>query len=167
MATLRELKGRIGSVASSEKITGAMKMISSAKMHRAESDLRRLLPFRQQIENIIGNLLTADAEFSSPLTAERDVNSVAVVVFGSDDGLCGAYNINLFKELLAVLSGYREKFGAGVRVTVIPVGRKMVKATSKLNLSGVRVDPASTVDSKSGGDCVKNFTRHIADRFLS
>ena len=103
MATLRELKGRIGSVASSEKITGAMKMISSAKMHRAESDLRRLLPFRQQIENIIGNLLTADAEFSSPLTDERDVNSIAVAVFGSDDGLCGAYNINLFKELLAVL----------------------------------------------------------------
>ena len=46
MATLRELKGRIGSVASSEKITGAMKMISSAKMHKAEGVLRRLLPFR-------------------------------------------------------------------------------------------------------------------------
>lgn len=167
MATLRELKGRIGSVASSEKITGAMKMISSAKMHRAESDLRRLLPFRQQIENIIGNLLTADAEFSSPLTAERDVNSVAVVVFGSDDGLCGAYNINLFKELLAVIRGYREKFGAGVRVTVIPVGRKMVKATSKLNISGVRVEPASSVDSKSGGERVKDFTRHLEGRFLS
>ena len=93
-----------------------MKMISSAKMHRAESDLRRLLPFRQQIENIIGNLLTADAEFSSPLTDERDVNSVAVAVFGSDDGLCGAYNINLFKELLqssVVTAEVRSRCGDG------------------------------------------------------
>ena len=49
MATLRELKGRIGSVASSEKITGAMKMISSAKMHKAESSLQRQVPFRSQI----------------------------------------------------------------------------------------------------------------------
>ena len=72
MATLRELKGRIGSVASSEKITGAMKMISSAKMHKAELSLKRLLPFRSQIESIIGNLLTADADFTSPLTETRD-----------------------------------------------------------------------------------------------
>ncbi|MDE5959585.1 MAG: F0F1 ATP synthase subunit gamma, partial [Muribaculaceae bacterium] len=65
MATLRELKGRIGSVGSSEKITGAMKMISSAKMHKAEGAIRRLLPFRTQLENIIGNLLQAEAEFTS------------------------------------------------------------------------------------------------------
>ncbi len=87
MATLRELKGRIGSVASSEKITGAMKMISSAKMHKAEQSLRRLQPFRNQIENIIGNLLSADAEFSSPLLEARDVRHVSIVVLGSDDGL--------------------------------------------------------------------------------
>ena len=73
-----------------------MKMISSAKMHRAEADLRRLLPFRQQIETIIGNLMSADADFSSPLTEQRDVKSVGIVVFGSDDGLCGAFNINIF-----------------------------------------------------------------------
>ena len=100
MATLRELKGRIGSVASSEKITGAMKMISSAKMHKAEMSLRRLLPYRRQIETIIGNLLTADAEFSSPLIETRNVSKVGIVVFGSDDGLCGAYNVNIFKLLL-------------------------------------------------------------------
>ena len=88
MATLRELKTRIGSVASSEKITGAMKMISSAKMHKAEMSLRRLQPFRRQVESIIGTLLTADAEFSSPLLEERPVAKVTIVVFGSDDGLC-------------------------------------------------------------------------------
>ena len=77
MATLRELKGRIGSVASSEKITGAMKMISSAKMHKAEQALKRLLPYRTLIEGIIGNLLDSDAQYSSPLTAEREVEPVS------------------------------------------------------------------------------------------
>lgn len=166
MATLRELKGRIGSVASSEKITGAMKMISSAKMHRAESDLRRLLPFRQQIENIIGNLLSADAEFSSPLTAERDVKSAAIVVFGSDDGLCGAYNINIFKELLGVIASFRQKYGAAPHLTVIAVGRKIFKACSKLNLPGVSVEAAAGVDAKSGGAEVKTFTNRLEERFL-
>ena len=98
MATLRELKGRIGSVASSEKITGAMKMISSAKMRKAELALRKLTPFRTQIETVISNLLAAEASFSSPLTETRDVKHVAIVVLGSDDGLCGAYNVNIAKR---------------------------------------------------------------------
>ena len=167
MATLRELKGRIGSVASSEKITGAMKMISSAKMHRAEADLRRLLPFRQQIENIIGNLLSADAEFSSPLTDEREIRSVAIVVFGSDDGLCGAYNINIFKELLTIVKECQTRYGAGVNMTVIPVGRKIAKAAGKIKLSGVTVDFPDGIDSKSSGEAVKSFTRSLQERFLN
>ena len=96
MATLRELKGRIGSVASSEKITGAMKMISSAKMHKAELALKQLRPFRDQIETIIANLLSSDATFSSPLMTARTVEKMAIVIWGSDDGLCGAYNVNIF-----------------------------------------------------------------------
>ena len=100
MATLRELKGRIGSVASSEKITGAMKMISSAKMHKAEGALRQLRPYRDQVETIIANIIGSDAAFSSPLmTPHTTVSNAAVVVWGSDDGLCGAYNINIFKDL--------------------------------------------------------------------
>ena len=88
MATLRELKGRIGSVASSEKITGAMKMISSAKMHKAEGALRQLRPYRDQVETIIGNLLASDAAFDTPLMTPREtIGRVAEVVWGSDDGL--------------------------------------------------------------------------------
>ncbi|MBO4945086.1 MAG: F0F1 ATP synthase subunit gamma, partial [Muribaculaceae bacterium] len=132
MATLRELKGRIGSVASSEKITGAMKMISSAKMHKAELALRRLKPYRSQIESIIGNLLSADAQFTSPLLEARPVGKIAIVVYGSDDGLCGAYNINIFKQLLQRLHEYRKNFGDNVAVTVLPIGKKMAKAVSKL-----------------------------------
>lgn len=168
MATLRELKGRIGSVASSEKITGAMKMISSAKMHKAELSLKRLLPFRSQIESIIGNLLTADADFTSPLTETREVRNVSIVVFGSDDGLCGAYNVNIFKQLRARMAALREKFGPDVTFDIYPVGAKMVKIVGKMkdaSLRTVRVEPQ--VDSKTTGEGVKIFCEKLQRRFLA
>ncbi len=168
MATLRELKGRIGSVASSEKITGAMKMISSAKMHKAELSLKRLLPFRSQIESIIGNLLTADADFTSPLTETREVRNVSIVVFGSDDGLCGAYNVNIFKQLRARMAALREKFGSDITFDIYPVGAKMVKIVGKMkdaSLRTVRVEPQ--VDSKTTGDGVKIFCEKLQRRFLA
>lgn len=166
MATLRELKGRIGSVASSEKITGAMKMISSAKMHKAEQALKRLLPFRNQIELIISNLLSADTEFYSPLLESRDVKRVSVVVFGSDDGLCGAYNVNIFKLLLQHISDYRSKYGSDVEVTVYPVGRKMAKAVAKIVGPGLNMEIQPGVDSKTGGDGVRMFIEHLQTQFL-
>ncbi len=168
MATLRELKGRIGSVASSEKITGAMKMISSAKMHKAELSLKRLLPFRSQIESIIGNLLTADADFTSPLTETREVRNVSIVVFGSDDGLCGAYNVNIFKQLRARMAALRDKFGSDITFDIYPVGAKMVKIVGKMKdatLRNVRVEPQ--VDSKTTGDGVKIFCEKLQRRFLA
>lgn len=167
MATLRELKGRIGSVASSEKITGAMKMISSAKMHKAELALRRLLPFRNQVELIIGNLLTADAEFSSSLIESRPVNKIGIVVFGSDDGLCGAYNMNIFKLLLQQIEQYRSTFGADVDITVYPVGAKIAKAVGKLEMKNLHVAYVDGVNSKTTGDGVKIFVETLENEFLS
>ena len=167
MATLRELKGRIGSVASSEKITGAMKMISSAKMHRAEADLRKQLPYRGQIESIIGNLLSADAEFSSPLTEPREVKRVGIVVLGSDDGLCGGYNINIFKELLARLKECRAEYGEEVDFTVFTIGRKIYKAVAKLDDPHLTVAYSEEVNSKSGYDVIKAFADKLGSLFLA
>lgn len=166
MATLRELKGRIGSVASSEKITGAMKMISSAKMHKAEQSLRRLLPYRNQIESIIGNLLTADAEFSSPLIESRDVHNISIVVFGSDDGLCGAYNVNIFKVLLSKIASYRAEYGESVSITVYPVGSKIAKAVSKITGHGLTMTTIEGVDSKTSGMGVRVFVDKLQNAFL-
>lgn len=166
MATLRELKGRIGSVASSEKITGAMKMISSAKMHKAEQGLKRLLPFRQQIETILGNLLSADAEFSSPLIEARDVKTIALVVWGSDDGLCGAYNVNIFKAVLNRLEEYRQSYGSGVNIVIYPVGKKIGKAISRITGSGIEMKTIDGVDSKTSGNGVKTFVETLRDRFI-
>lgn len=167
MATLRELKGRIGSVASSEKITGAMKMISSAKMHKAELALKQLRPFRDQIETIIANLLSSDAVFSSPLMTARQVENLAVVVWGSDDGLCGAYNVNIFKQLIQLIAGYRKSMHKDVRITVIPVGSKIAKAACKLNIEGVSVSVPENVDSKSADTAVRDFAWDLRDAFTS
>ena len=167
MATLRELKGRIGSVASSEKITGVMRMTSSAKMHKAEQMLRQLVPFRSQVETIIGNLLSADAAFSSPLLEEREVRNATVVVWGSDDGLCGAYNVNIYKQLVALLGKMRAELGDSAVIRVVPVGAKIAKAARKLALSNVTVEPADGVCAKSGDNVVKTFTRSFVDSFLA
>jgi len=168
MATLRELKGRISSVASSEKITGAMKMISSAKMRKAEGELRRLLPFRLQIEGIISNLLGADASFSSPLTDfSGEKEHVTIVVLGSDDGLCGAYNVNIQKFLVAHIAELRARYGMGLKIDIIPVGKKMVKAVAKLASETISITPGSGCDSKSDGEPVKAFNMQLQEQFLN
>jgi len=144
-----------------------MKMISSAKMSKATREIKRLLPFRTQLESIIGNLLGADAEFSSPLTEQRDVKRATVLVWGSDDGLCGAYNINIFKQLLAHLNSLRELYGPELQIEIIPVGQKMMRAVSRLTAEGITVKPApGGVDSKSGADAVKDFTAGVRRAFV-
>ena len=167
MSTLRELKTRIGSVSSSEKITGAMKMISSAKVHKSERDLRRLLPFKNQIKLIMGHLLAADGDYTSPLTEEREVSKVGIVVFGSDDGLCGAYNVNIFKQMLVIMNNYREQYGDSTSFTVFPVGKKMLKAVKKIDGGFISVKSVKGVDSKMTGDKVTEFTEELKHAFIS
>ena len=168
MATLRELKGRIGSVASSEKITGAMKMISSAKMHKAEGALKRLVPFRNQIETIMGNLLSADADFTSPLVESHlEVKRVSLVVLGSDEGLCGAYNTNIYKHLVARIDELRERYGFGLAVDVYPIGKKMLKAVTKIDRKGVDIVNDIAVTSKSEGRSVRDFMASLGDAYVS
>lgn len=166
MATLRELKTRIGSVSSSEKITGAMKMISSAKVHKNELELKKLLPFKNQIQTIMGHILASDATFESPLIEEREVKRVGVVVFGSDDGLCGAYNMNIFKKLLEELNSLKERYGEGVEFTVYPVGKKIAKALGHLKGERVTVKSEPGVDSKMNFATVDTFTTSLRDSFI-
>ncbi|MBO4966117.1 MAG: ATP synthase F1 subunit gamma [Muribaculaceae bacterium] len=165
MATLRELKTRIGSVSSSEKITGAMKMISSAKVHKNEQALKLLVPYRNQINRIMEHILEADVNFTSPLIEPRDVKKIGVVVYGSDDGLCGAYNMNIFKHLVVFLNGLREKHG-DVKFRVFPVGKKILKAVKKIESDEMEVVTFDGVDSKMEGDKVNEFTRELQGEFL-
>ncbi|MDE5883305.1 MAG: ATP synthase F1 subunit gamma [Muribaculaceae bacterium] len=165
MATLKALKTRIGSVASSEKITGAMKMISSAKVHKNELELRKLLPFKDQVKSIMGHLLDTDIDFNSPLINEREVKRVGVVVYGTDDGLCGAYNMNIFKKFLIEKAHLRDKYGDNVEITIIPVGKKVAKACLKLKERNLRTIVMPGIDSKMESKTVNEFTHTLRNDF--
>ena len=167
MATLRDLKTRIGSVASTEKITGAMKMISSAKVHQNEQSLRRLQPFKDQIKSVMGHILATGLEFNSPLIEPREVKRAAVVVYGSDDGLCGAYNVNIAKGLLLTLDEIRRNNGDDVEIDLYAVGQKMAKAVRKIKGMKLNVIVTEGVDSKMKGDKVTEFTTMLRDRFTA
>ena len=168
MATLRELKGRIGSVASSEKITGAMKMISSAKMHKAEGALRRLVPFRSLINDIIANLLSSDATFASPLVAARHVRHATIIVWGSDDGLCGAYNANIAKQLANYVAELRKELDDFATITIVPIGRKIAKACNTMAIEGATVEETpENISSKTDGADVVAYAHSLRQSFTS
>ena len=167
MATLRELKTRIGSVASTEKITGAMKMISSAKVHQNEQALRRLQPFKDKLRSIMGHILATDTEFDSPLIRIREVKRVGMVVFGSDDGLCGAYNINILKGFMIRVDSLRSEYGDDVEIEVFPVGKKIEKAVRRLRDPKLTVVVSEGIDSKMSASKVNGFTHSLRDRFAS
>ena len=166
MATLRELKGRIGSVASTEKTTSAMKMISSAKMHKATGMLQRLKPYRGIVHNVLSHLLVTDVEFSSPLIDSREVKSVAVVAYGSDDGLCGAFNVNIFKKLLIAIDDLRKQYGKDVKITIIPVGKKIAKAVSKIAAGNLKVENVEYMNTRSTQEQITDFTELLRSRFV-
>jgi F-type H+-transporting ATPase subunit gamma len=166
MATLRELKTRIGSVASTEKITGAMKMISSAKVHQNEQMLRKLQPFKEKIKSIMGHILATDQNFVSPLIEPRDVKRIGIVVYGSDDGLCGAYNVNVLKGFLAEVKKLVELYDKNVEFDIFPVGAKMVKAIQRLRDNRFNVVVTPGVDSKMGGEKVNEFTQSLKQLFV-
>lgn len=165
MATLRELKTRIGSVASTEKITGAMKMISSAKVHQNEQALRKLKPFKDKIKSIMGHILATDENFDSPLIRVRDVKRVSIVVFGSDDGLCGAYNINILKGFVEHLDKLRSQYGQNIEIAAYPIGKKIEKAVRRLHDSSIEIRTLEGVDSKMKGEKVNEFTNSLRDSF--
>lgn len=167
MATLRELKERIGSVASTQKTTSAMKMISSAKMHKATQQLQRLSPYRSMVQGVLGHLMQTGVEFASPLIATRDIKAMAMVVYGSDDGLCGAFNINIFKQLLELVKDIREKYGNGIRLTVIPVGKKITKAVDKAAAGiNVTVKKVEYMNTRSTAEQLHDFTELLRQGFV-
>ena len=80
MASLKEVKGRIASVNNTRKITSAMKMVASAKLHKAQAAIENMLPYERRLNHILTNFLSADSEVESPFIVKREVKRVAIVV---------------------------------------------------------------------------------------
>ncbi|MBR4119843.1 MAG: ATP synthase F1 subunit gamma [Bacteroidales bacterium] len=165
MATIREIKGRITSTKSSEKITGAMKMISSAKLRKAEGALRMMHPYRNQLSSVISHLLSSDGDYPSPLTEIRSVSRFAFVIIGSEEGLCGAYNVYLFKKLLERMEYVRNTYGEECQITLYPLGKKMTSILSKMQ--GVEVKKSEYLTAKSPSTVIREFTDDLISNYLS
>ena len=142
-------------------------MISSAKVHKFEQALKQLVPYRAQISSIMGHILESGETFDSPLIEDREVQTVALVAFGSDDGLCGAYNMNVFKHLLSAINNMRQEYGSKIEFVVYPVGKKIRRACEKLAGGGIRVVELPGVDSKMEGEKVTDFTLQLQKAFLN
>lgn len=129
MPSLKEVKTRIGSVKSTRKITNAMKMVASSKLHHAQRAIECMRPYEKRLASIMTRFLsTMEGEDESVYSETREIRKVALVVISSNSSLCGAFNANIIKEFLKTAEEYKQK---GVVVEVFPIGKKIAQAVQK------------------------------------
>lgn len=131
MASLKEVKTRISSVNSTRKITSAMKMVASSKLHHAQQAIEQMRPYEEKLSGIMSTFIASlEDNISSPYAEVRELQRVAVVVFSSNSSLCGGFNGNTLKKLKHSLDSYKEQ---GVEIAKIyPIGKKISEAVRKL-----------------------------------
>ncbi len=130
MASLKEVRARIASVTSTRKITSAMRMVSAAKLRRAQDAITGYLPYEQKLTNMLGDLLAfSSGDLSIPLAEKRVVKRVAIVVISSNGSLCGAFNSNAIKKMDEVLAKYSELGKSNI--LVYGLGKKVADAARK------------------------------------
>ncbi len=133
MPSLKEIKTRIASVQSTRKITSAMKMVASSKLHHAQTAIQNMLPYENQLEHILKSFLLSMPDTTTSLSQERDkVKSVALVVYSSNSSLCGGFNNNVIRMMLQAIDDYKAQ---GItNIVVYPIGRKVAEKVSKIGL---------------------------------
>jgi F-type H+-transporting ATPase subunit gamma len=130
MAGTKEIRVKIASVKSTQKITKAMEMVAASKMRRAQDRMRAARPYADKIRSVIGHLRVANPT-NHPYLVEREVKAVGLIVVSSDRGLCGSLNVNVFK---AVLSLIREYQANGIEVRLCLIGAKALQFFRRLKV---------------------------------
>jgi len=133
MANLKEIRSRITSVGSTMQITSAMKMVSAAKLKRAQDAVTQLRPYANKLRDILSNISsTLDANAGGELTVQREVKKILLVVVTSNRGLAGAFNSNIVKKTNSIISGAKDN---GIEVELLTIGKKgfdLLKNQSKV-----------------------------------
>ena len=162
MPSLKEIKTRIQSVNSTRKITSAMKMVASSKLHHAQVMIENMLPYETMIEKILKTFLASEADASSVLTQERPVKRVALVVYSSSSSLCGGFNANVIKMMQQVAAEY-ESLGKE-NIVIYPIGRKVAEKAAKLGfiIGGEYNDLAEKPNAKQ---CI-DLARELGQQFV-
>jgi F-type H+-transporting ATPase subunit gamma len=124
MATLREIKGRIVSIKSTEKITRAMKMVAAVKFRKANESVLASRPYSKGIDRMLRMLLPSVTEIDNELIKGREVQRIALVVVAGDRGLAGSFNTNLLKSAQNIINNELRDYQANHNLSIISVGRK-------------------------------------------
>ena len=132
MAELKEIKSRLQSVRSTQKITSAMMMVSSAKLQKTQQVIRDLYPYEQELYHLLQLLLNKQVEFESPFVRQRPVARVAIVAFSSNSSLAGRFNDEITDKLKEVVEPYLHL--GNENISIYPIGEKIAKATRNLGL---------------------------------
>ena len=162
MPSLKEIKGRIASVNSTRKITSAMKMVASSKLHHAQVMIENMLPYETMLEHILKSFLAAEAEAQSVYSIERPVKRVALVVYASNSSLCGGFNANVIKLMQQAVKEY-ESLGKE-NVVVYPIGRKVAEKVGKLGLPSGG-DFTAMADRPNVQDCIE-LAQELGEKFV-
>lgn len=134
MPSLKEIKSRIASVNSTRKITSAMKMVASSKLHHAQTAIENMLPYENMLEHIFKTFLVSAPDVELPFDQERPVKKVALIVFSSNSSLCGGFNANIIKTMLHAIEEYRKQGLTNDDIIIYPIGRKVEEKVRKLGL---------------------------------
>ncbi len=162
MPSLKEIKTRISSVNSTRKITSAMKMVASSKLHHAQVMIGNMLPYETMLEHILKTFLASEADASNVLTTVRPVKKVALVVYSSNSSLCGGFNANVIKMMMQAVDAYKAE---GVEVMVYPIGRKVAEKVAKLKLESGG-DYNDLADKPNAGQCI-TLARKLSESFVN
>lgn len=121
MAGAKEIRTKIASIKSTQKITSAMEKVAVSKMRKAQMRMASSRPYAERIRQVIGHLANANPEYRHPFMVDRAVKRVGYIVVSSDRGLCGGLNINLFKSLVRDMSSWKTQ---GAEIDLCVVGSK-------------------------------------------
>ena len=160
MANLKEIRNRISSVSSTMQITSAMKMVSAAKLKKAQDAITAMRPYSNKLTELLQSLsATLDADSGSKLAEQRVVNNVLIVAITSNRGLCGAFNSNIIKQVSSLMSEtYADK-----NVSVLAIGKKANDAFSK---TGKVIANKSEVFDDLTFENVAEIAQMIMDNFV-
>ena len=164
MPSLKEIKTRIASVNSTRKITSAMKMVASSKLHHAQVAIQNMLPYENMLEHILKSFLVSTPSVDHELEVEHnEIKRVALVVYSSNSSLCGGFNSNVIKMMMHAVDEYKAQ---GIDdIMVYPIGRKVAEKAQKLGLK-VAGDFTELADKPNSSDCA-DIARSLAKQYAA
>lgn len=152
MPSLKEIKTRIASVNSTRKITSAMKMVASSKLHHAQVAIQNMLPYENLLEHMLKSFLVSMPEAQSVYEQRHEggVKSVALVVYSSNSSLCGGFNANVLRMMEEVIKEYRAQGVTDIKV--YPIGRKVADRLERLGMESTQ-QYVPLADKPNAHDC--------------